>query len=465
MFIYAADLKGKSHGWDIEASLEDPLKAVSFLDRLNCLNGSEKKQPMTLETPPTPTPSIQEELRGSRFLLNPLAARAALASLRSEFPQSPQFSAQSNEKREMTGQHSSEDFSLKISATLEGNSPNFKSIVKKLFPTSSPTNTVELSNLSCGSQIDGMKKKNRMGEKKTLSADTRLTRSQIQKDNGMHETSQMTNNNETQSMLTSTRRITRSRVKGTEKIEARDYNTAGRDHVHNECMKLETSPRSAIAQENCLSDNLKAVASPITGQINSQRVTRSRVKGVEKTEVNEYNTAAKDNVHTGCTKPDTSTQDTVLPKYCLLDNQKAVASPLDSETSILSVEHVKDALGKDGMVVDVDAQKEYLMQNAEKCNNRKRPTQSAASEDTENNTLQLKTKLRKRNMIVSNVPIEKSCIDGSLTSLHATKNNEQCAEEGENGKILARANTTPKGSGTRTWHLAYTSITFTDGIY
>ncbi|XP_057778929.1 uncharacterized protein LOC130997581 isoform X2 [Salvia miltiorrhiza] len=449
------DLKGKSHGWDIKASFRDPLGAVSFLDKLDGFNGSENKQPVTLGTPPTPTPSIQEELRGNRFLLNPLAARAALASLRSESPQSSQL------KGDMTGQHSTanlmqrptvcsfssvdcssnaEDFSLKTSAA------NVRSITKKLFPTSSPTHTVELSNLSCGAQINEMKKKNKMGEKKTLSADMRLTRSRIQRDNGMHETSQMTNNNETQSRLTGTHRVTRSRVKGAEKIEANDYHGAGRDHVHNECMKLETFPHSAIAPENCLSDNLKAVASPINGQISTRRVTRSRDKRLEKTEVNEYITAVKDNMLTGCTKPSTSTQDTVAPKFYLSNNQKAVASSLDSETSIHSVKHAKDVHGKDG-ILDVNTQKDYLIQDAEKHNNPKRPKQSAASKVTENSTVQLKLKQRKRNSTESDVLIERLCIDRSLTSLHATNNNEQSSEEAESGKRFTRANTAPKGSG------------------
>ncbi|XP_041999062.1 uncharacterized protein LOC121748645 isoform X2 [Salvia splendens] len=394
------DLKGKGHGWEIEASFKDPLGSVSFLDKLNGFNGSVKKHPVILDTSPAPTSSIQEEPKGNRFLLNPLAARAALASLRSESPQSPQYLAQSHEKGDMTGQHSTaklmqgntvcsisavdcssnaEDFSLKRSATLECNSPNYRSIAKKLFPTSSPTDTVELSNLSCGTQLNGVEKKNKMGERKTLSADMRLTRSQIQRDNEKNETSQMANNNKKQSRLTDMRRVTRSRVKGAEKIELKDYHAAGKGDVPNECVESETFPHSAKAPENCLSET-----SPINDQISTRRVTRSIEKGVEKTDVNDNNTASKNNVRTGCTKP-------------------------------------------------------------EKHNNPKRPTQSAATEDTESNTVQLKLKQRKINSTESNFPIENSCINRSLSLLHATENNEQLSEEGENGKRFTR-NTTPKSS-------------------
>ncbi|KAH6802567.1 hypothetical protein C2S51_034013 [Perilla frutescens var. frutescens] len=465
---HKVDLKGQSHSREFEASLKDSLEAVPFQDKLNGFDGNENKQPTNLiaETPPTPNPSIQEELTRSRFLLNPLAARAALASLRSEFPQSLELSAQ--RKGDMTGQHSTanlpqgskfcsfsavdcssneEEFSLKISATLEGKSPNLSSIVKKLFPTSSPPHIVEISNLSSRAQINGMEKKNKIGEKKTtLSAEMRLTRSQIQRDNGMHETSQMTENNETQSRLTDRCRVTRSRVKGAEKIEAKECNAAVKDDVLNEFTKFETSPQSNIAPQNCLSDNQRAVASPINGQIHTRRVTRSRVKGIENTEVNKYNSAVKDDVQTGCTEPGTSSQDTADPKYCLSDNQKVEALAIDGDTSIHYVEDERGILEKDGIVVDIDTQKVNLIQNADKHYNPKRLTRSGAREDTENNKVQPKLKQRKRNSIESNVSTERLGIQRSLASPSATKINEQFSEEGESKKILTHVKTAPKSS-------------------
>lgn len=457
------DLKGQSHSREFEASLKDPLEAIPFLDTLKSFDGNENKQTMGLivETPPTSTPSIKEELTGSRFHLNPLAARAALASLRSEFPQNLELSAQSIEKGDMTGQHSTahlpqgtrfcsfsavdcssneEEFSLKISATLEGKSTNFRSIVKKLFPTSSPPHIVEISNLSSGAQINGMEKEKETREKKTtVSAEMRLTRSQIQSDTEMHETSQMTNNDETQSRLKDNCRVTRSRVKGAEKIDAKEYNAADKDQVLKEFTKFKTSSQSTVAPQNCLSDNRFAVASPINGEVNTRRVTRSKVKGKEKTEV-------KDDVHTGCNKPGISSQDTVVPKYCLSDNQKVEASPIHGDTSIHYVEDERGLLGKDGMVVDIDPRKVNLIQDAEKHYNPKRLTCSAVSEDTENNKVQPKLKLRKRNLIESNVSTERLGFQRSLTSPSATKINEQFSEEGESKKISTHVKTTPKSS-------------------
>lgn len=381
---------GQSHGWEIKASSIVSLGSISVLDKLNSFNGSENSQPVEsmLEKSPVSTPSIQEELRGTRFLINPLAARAALASLRSESPQTPEFSARSSEKVDMTGHHSvanlhqgsklcsfsavdcssnGEKKSLNISAALEGKSPNLRSISKKLFPTSSPPHIVEISNLSPESQMKGMEE-----NKTRLSGVKRLTRSQIQRDNGVHGTQQFTNNNETELRLTESRRVTRSRVKGSEKIEAEECN-AGKDHVHNESTQSETFPHSAIAP-----GNLKTVASPINVQTNTQRVARSRVKGVETTEVSGSNAAVVD-----------------------------------------------------GMVVDDDTEKGHIIEDAGKHSIPKRLTRSAASKNAESDTAQLQPKRRKNNSIES-----------------ATENNEQFAEEGEIRKISTRVKPTPKSSGT-----------------
>lgn len=377
---------GQSHGWEIKASSIVSLGSISVLDKLNSFNGSENSQPVEsiLEKSPVSTPSIQEELRGTRFLINPLAARAALASLRSESPQTPEFSARSSERVDTTGHHSvanlhqgsklcsfsavdcssnGEKKSLNISAALEGKSPNLRSISKKLFPTSSPPHVVEILNPSPGSQMNGIEEK-----KTSLSGVKRLTRSQIQRDNGVHGTQQLINNNETELRLTETRRVTRSRVKGSEKIEAEECN-AGKDHVHNEFTQ------SDIAPDNCSSDNLKTVASPINVHTNTQRVTRSRV---ETPEVGGYNAAVVD-----------------------------------------------------GMVGDDDTEKGHMIEDAGKHSIPKRMTRSAASKNAESDTAQLQLKRRKNNPIGS-----------------ATENSEQFAEEGESRKISTRVKPTPKSLGT-----------------
>lgn len=191
--MYSVDFKGQTNAPMIEASLKDPNVMLPFLDKLKGTNGSENKQhtETTVEIPPVCIPSIEEEITGSRFL-SPLAARAALASLRSEFPQSP----------------------LKIS---EG-----KGLVKELFPASNVP-IVEVSNLSSGAQVNVMDKRNKIKEKKiSQPSNSRFTRAQ--KVNGQNEATQMTNTNGTPLTVTRGRRVTRSTVEGAEKIEVKEYN-------------------------------------------------------------------------------------------------------------------------------------------------------------------------------------------------------------------------------------------------
>lgn len=169
-FVFGqVDFKGQSNAPIIEASFKDP----------NGSNGSENKQHTgtTLEIPPVCIPSIEEEIKGSRFL-SPLAARAALASSRSEFPQSP----------------------LKISED--------KGLVKELFPTSNAPEIVEVSK-----EIDKRKK---TGENKiSQPSNSRFTRAKAQKVNGWNEA----------------QRVTRSTVERAEKIEVNEYNSAADDNV------------------------------------------------------------------------------------------------------------------------------------------------------------------------------------------------------------------------------------------
>ncbi|KAL8484027.1 hypothetical protein ACS0TY_026645 [Phlomoides rotata] len=199
-FVFGkVDFKGQSNASIIEASLKDPNVMLPFLNKLKGSNGSENKQhtETTMKIHPVCIPSIEEEITGSRFL-SPLAARAALASLRSEFPQSP----------------------LKISATSEG-----KGLVKELFPTSNAPQTVEVSNLSSGAQTNEIDKRERIREKKiSRPSNSRFTRAKAQNINGQNEATQMTNTNGTLLTVTRARRVTRSTAEGAEKIEVEEYN-------------------------------------------------------------------------------------------------------------------------------------------------------------------------------------------------------------------------------------------------
>ncbi|KAI3474081.1 hypothetical protein Pfo_028869 [Paulownia fortunei] len=216
---------------------------IPLLNNLKGSTESENKHPMEtiLETAPASIPSIQEEFTGGRLPLNPLAARAALASLRSKFPESAEPSVQSNvEKGDIPVSMALPNYSM------GANTSNFESIVKTLFPTS--PQIVEFSNVSSRAQVNEMEKKNKISEKKiTQPSETRFTRAQIQRNNEMHESTQITD---------------------------------------------------TIGPQNCLSDNQKLVASPIdeeTEKNNVQPKLKSRKSNF--TESNELD-LSKGNVST-----------------------------------------------------------------------------------------------------------------------------------------------------------------------
>ncbi|KAK6140284.1 hypothetical protein DH2020_025980 [Rehmannia glutinosa] len=213
VFGLEVDLTGEIEGRTIEASLKEPHVTIPLLNNIKCSTGSENKQPVEtiMEISPSSIPSIQEEFSGSRLPLNPLAARAALASLKSKFPQSAELSVQSN----VDCSSNADDFTLKISATLEGRSPNFESIAKTLFPSSIDPQIVEFPNVSSGAQVKGTGKKNKISEKKvTQPSETRVTRSRIQRNNRVHESTQINDTIDPQNCLSDNQKLVTSPVDG-----------------------------------------------------------------------------------------------------------------------------------------------------------------------------------------------------------------------------------------------------------
>ncbi|KAL0375197.1 UNVERIFIED_CONTAM: hypothetical protein Sradi_3435400 [Sesamum radiatum] len=326
------DLKGQSPGRVIDASVKDPCDTQTLI----------KQSMETVLGNAAAIPSIKQEFTESKSPLSPLAARAALASLRSKFPQSAELSVKSNVDEEyITNKHSSvklmsgskhcvissvdlksntDDVSVKVSATLGGKSPSYPSIMKALFPTSSAPQIVEFSNVSSRVQVNGTEKKNKNSDKITQPSGIRLTRAQSRRNSGMHESTQVTNTMETRS--SKLRKLAHSTVDEAEKIEVNDSNLED-DNMQTKCDKLDTSA------ENCLSDNQKPVASP------------------------------------------------------------------DDETGICSAENDKCLLRKDGIAVKVDSQKGDFSGNTEKHCYPERLTRSAARVETEKNNVQPKIKFSK----------------------------------------------------------------------
>ncbi|CAA0836415.1 Unknown protein [Striga hermonthica] len=154
--------------------------------------------PSNLKVPPASVSPIQEGTTGNRLPLNPLAARAALASLRSNFPKSTDAN---------TSEHCSsvaDGLSSKVSAMSMDTSPNIEGIAKTLFPAPSASRA----------RVTRSKKKNEIPEKDTSQpSETRLTRSRTQKNNGADESYEINGENGVDSAENKKKtRLTRSRT-------------------------------------------------------------------------------------------------------------------------------------------------------------------------------------------------------------------------------------------------------------
>ncbi|GER28615.1 carboxyl-terminal domain (ctd) phosphatase-like2 [Striga asiatica] len=161
----AADVKEPTH----DESLKEPNVTISL--------------PSNLKVLPVSVSPIQESPTGNRLPLNPLAARAALASLRSNFPKSTD---------------------AKVLAMSMDTSPNIESIAKTLFPAPSAPQA----------RVTRSKKKNMFPEKDTSRpSETRLTRSRTQENNRADESCEINGENGVDSAENKKKmKLTRSRT-------------------------------------------------------------------------------------------------------------------------------------------------------------------------------------------------------------------------------------------------------------
>ncbi|KAL3839548.1 hypothetical protein ACJIZ3_024139 [Penstemon smallii] len=335
VFGLKVDLNEQTPDREIDSSLGNPCVIIPLLSNLEGSTGSENKQPMETSMANSP--------------LNPLAARAALASLRS---QSAQLSSQSNvEKGDITSErsatklqsgskcifstvgHSSvtDDFSLKMQAALSVKCATYEGIVKTLFPSQSSSPIAEVSIAPSRSPVKGMGKKNQNSEKTIHPSGTRVTRAQAQKNIEMHESTQITETKEIQLRTSSkTRRATRSTVDAADKIELKEANDTIEENVPTKLSKLNSSAKNITALQNCLSDN-----------------------------------------------------------------NKPILSPFQSETSTPSAEIEENLLETDGVIIKVDSEKGTFADGREKHFNSKRLTRSAARQEAEKCFSQPKRKMSK----------------------------------------------------------------------
>ncbi|KAL7136477.1 hypothetical protein ABFS83_10G033500 [Erythranthe nasuta] len=241
------DLGGQSHGWEIDASLKEPCVTIPLPNNIKAYTGSGTKH-----TAKTATEIPQEEFNGSRSLLSPLAARAALASLRSNFPQSVELSLQSNVKK-------ADDFSLEISAALGGKNQNFKDTAKTLFPASTTPPEPEFP------KVYSLEKKNKISEKKIIQpSQTRFTRSQIQRSNEICESTRKRTFAEDAEKHNPSKRLTRSASVSREETE-----------------KNNTQPKQKISKTKFSESNeLDLLKGEVSGESNRVKTTPNAAESV-----------------------------------------------------------------------------------------------------------------------------------------------------------------------------------------
>ncbi|XP_051131174.1 uncharacterized protein LOC127251498 [Andrographis paniculata] len=238
IFAYGASLKDQYMGTEKRQSLERKQEDSSDFVLLN-----------------------QDQWKEGRSPLSPLAARAALALLRSSFTQNGEHSDSSNtttDKRDLyrsASVFSSEtdaNISRKASATSGSRSKKLESIAKTLFPSSPPE--IKVSNASPGAQGNGIGKKRKNTEKSTIQqpSEKRVTRSQVQREAAIQESK-------------STNVQLRPPPKSHKLTCSNDHKELNPSAEDNAETKFGIPPSNSIRPQSCFSDAKKTVSSPFRG--------------------------------------------------------------------------------------------------------------------------------------------------------------------------------------------------------
>ncbi|CAA2973206.1 Hypothetical predicted protein [Olea europaea subsp. europaea] len=338
LFGIEVDCKGEIRGRAITTSKLSNSQVQGVLNHLKRTTRSRSKHSVEKRIiNPSPTiPSVQDESPEIRSSNNPLAARAALASLRSKFPQDAGLSVQNNvEKADIITVDSSsmmDEISMKIEATLTRENPKYESIVKTLFPTASAPEESEFSFISSRAPLKGKEIEDKGPVKKTTQpSERRLTRSAVQRNAVVLENVEMTYSRE---------------------------------------IKLRSSSKARIVNHSTVK---KAAKNPVAGA----------------------NSGTERNISTKCSKSKFSTNKIAVPGYDLFENQKSVISAIDAESSRSPAEDGGSLVGKDRQIIKNVSTKEIVDEATAKHNYPKRMTRSVAREDTEKNNVQPNVRLRK----------------------------------------------------------------------
>ncbi|KAA8516446.1 hypothetical protein F0562_016739 [Nyssa sinensis] len=269
---------------------------------------------MEVKDPPLTIPSVQEELSESRSPLNPLAARAALASLMSNLPENLEFSIYHEEEKGCTyssdntthkhvavqslngiiSNNSSYRDSLSMSDKLSSEPaaasipfvPDPNNIVKSHISTLSAPVKPRVVDMS--SQIVTKEKENEnktseittsIGSFTCLIAErnlsqptkaTRVTRSAIKKGTGIpnDDTERKTCVEEMKLQpSTNTRRITRSAVHKEKEFQTVEVKQATEDNISAKYTALDSADQNVALLDSCVLKEKKSVASPLVAEI------------------------------------------------------------------------------------------------------------------------------------------------------------------------------------------------------
>uniref|UniRef100_A0A5B7B8A9 SAWADEE domain-containing protein n=1 Tax=Davidia involucrata TaxID=16924 RepID=A0A5B7B8A9_DAVIN len=268
---------------------------------------------MEVKDPPPTAPSIQEELSETRSPLNPLAARAALASLMSKLPENLEFSIYHEEEKGCT--YLSDDTTHKHVAveSLNGIISNNSSIgdslsisdklslvtaatsvplvpdpnkVKSHISTLSTPGKPQVVDVSSGILTKEKENENKTSEITTSIASftcliaerklsqptkaTRLTRSATKKDTGIpnDDTERKTCVEEMKLQpSTNTRRITRSAVHKEKKFQTMEVKQAAEDNISAKYTESVFADQNVTLLESYVLKEEKSVASPLGAEI------------------------------------------------------------------------------------------------------------------------------------------------------------------------------------------------------
>ncbi|CAK9188179.1 unnamed protein product [Ilex paraguariensis] len=319
LFGVEADTEGQIECVAAVSKVSEQLSNIQVYPGKNHLNrstwsGNKLHLEMEVKDPPPPVPSAQEEFPESKSPLNPLAARAALASLMSKVPQNLEFSTN----------HEKEEFSLKIQAAPVTFVPKCSDIVKSLFSTRCAPGKLHIMELSSGALI-----KERENENKT-------------------------------------RQIANSAGFSCSTTESK------RRHSAKTTRQSRLAVQKGTGNQNDDIERMASVEGRQSGfSTNSKRLTRSAVQREDGIQSFEVKKKTEENTPARNPEPDLSDQNMTHHGSYILKDKKICVPPLNDEIDLLPAEERKNSTEKEGRNKKHDIERKTSVKERENLNKRK----------------------------------------------------------------------------------------------